>query len=133
MKGTDPVRGELRGRWAALLAGEITPARAASWAQYQLIQESWTDEVTHQGLQLLNDHRTAEPGDLEARASQFRSYWDWMEVVQWFEDDPIAWNRNYALNFVSRLPASMRPRTVASFIKSGMLSEADIVEFRLRS
>lgn len=120
----DPIRDELRSKWAALLRGETTPRSAALWAQEQLDVESWADEVTHQGLQLLHDQRDVEPADGAARSLLFRQYWDWMEVVHWFGDNPAAWNRNYALTFVYRLPQSMRSRAAAVFVDNGMLDLA---------
>ena len=81
VNGTDPIRDELRIQWAALLRGETTPRSAALWAEEQLDVESWADEVTHQGLQLLHDQREADPADGATRSRLFRQYWDWMEVV----------------------------------------------------
>jgi hypothetical protein len=120
----DPIRDELRRKWAALLRGDTTPRSVALWAQEQLDVESWVDEVTHQGLQLLHDQRDTDLADGAARSLLFRQYWDWMEVVHWFADDPAAWNRNYALSFVYRLPRSMRSRAAAGFVDSGMLDLA---------
>lgn len=82
-----------------MLGGRESARDAVKWAQEQLDHDSWGNEVTFQGLMLLTDVGAAEwvyaDESADARDRLFRSYWDWMEVVRWYEDDPIAWNANY--------------------------------------
>ncbi|SDQ34482.1 hypothetical protein SAMN02800687_1508 [Curtobacterium sp. UNCCL20] len=117
MTEPDTTRPALRGWWQALIDGTIERERAVDWAQQRLSTDSWVDEVTHQGLQILNDYGqqrwTIASGLDHDRV--FLEYWDWMETVQQFEDDPAAWNRAYARRFVSGLPAHLRERAAASF------------------
>ncbi len=127
------MRELLRSQWRALIDAEITREQATAWAQLQLTTESWTDEVTHRGLQLINDrvHDGWSTVDDDVRAELLAIYGCWMDDVRSFEEDPATWKRIYAVNVVRGLPVPMRLRAIDDFRASGYLAPGDDVEFRL--
>ena len=66
----------------------------------------------------------------DARNRLFRSYWDWMEVVRWYEDDPIAWNANYYRRQIASFEdgfGTERAKHVAlSLAKAGDLTDDEV-------
>jgi hypothetical protein len=130
---SDVTREELKSLWQSLIDGETTREDAVAWAQLHLSAESWTDEVTHKGLQLLNDrvHERWSTADHRVRERLLSVYGRWMDDVLSFERDPLAWKRSYALTFLRGLPGPMRARAFDQFKASGDLVDGDAVEFRL--
>jgi hypothetical protein len=129
----DSIREELQSRWRALIDGEITRERAIEWAQRQLTNETWTDEVTHAGLQLLNDrvHEDWSIVDAANRQDLLSIYGRWMDDVRSFDEEPVSWKRTYAVRFVRELPAPMQVRAIDTFRAAGYLRDEDLGEFRL--
>jgi hypothetical protein len=63
-------------------------------------------------------------------AIQFRNYWNWMEVVAQYDDNPAQWNRCWALNYIRGLVGHVRPEQLAatadSFVRDGYLTATDL-------
>lgn len=128
MDTSDPVIDEIASRWMALLAGEASRRSTVRWAQAQLTNQSWTHEVAHRGLQLLNDlhhERWTVAGPLECERCR-ADYARWVADVESFRADPVSWYRVYSLEFLDRLPEYMRDRTAAMFVAAGYLRAGDV-------
>ncbi|MFB2581603.1 hypothetical protein ACEXQD_10140 [Herbiconiux sp. P15] len=126
------TRRGVREQWEAILSGRDSQIDAALWAQERLTQGDWDDEVTFRGLMRLSD--MAHGTTAMAKDEIFRTLWDWMEQLHTLDDDPITWNRFYALRFVSRLSGDdFRMRAARMFVDNGMLVEGDLVEFRFNN
>ncbi|WP_295791698.1 hypothetical protein [uncultured Microbacterium sp.] len=128
MDTADPIIDEIASRWRALLAGEATRQSTVRWAQAQLTNQSWTHEVAHRGLQLLNDlhhERWTVAGALGCERSR-ADYVRWAADVESFRADPVSWYRVYSLEFLDRLPEYMRDRTAAMFVAAGYLRAGDV-------
>ncbi|SDZ53289.1 hypothetical protein [Herbiconiux ginsengi] len=74
------IRDGVRKQWELLLSGESSQLDAALWAQDQLIEGDWSDEVTCRGLMRLSD--MAHDRTVMATEDIFRTLWDWMEQLQ---------------------------------------------------
>ena len=130
----DPLLPRVRCHFEQLLGSHESAREAVSWAQEQLDHDSWRNEVTFQGLMLLADLVAAEwvysDENEDARNRLFRSYWDWMEVVRWYEDDPIAWNANYYRRQIASFEdgfGTERAKHVAlSLAKAGDLTDDEV-------
>ena len=134
---SDPLLAEVRWRFESLLSGGESAPDAVSWSQGQLDHETWRDEVTFQGLMRLADlvavtwiYADDDPG---AHEQLFRSYWDWMEVVRWYEDDPAGWKANYFRGLVTAFGEQFgteRARKAAkSLVASGDLDEEEVARW----
>jgi hypothetical protein len=105
----EPLRNEVRVRWQAVIDGELAAHDAAAWAEEWVAR--YDEEVTFQGLMCLIDLYQVgwEHPDEAAREIQFRRYWNWMEVVSQYDDNPAQWNRAYAINFIRAVGGHVRP------------------------
>ena len=135
MADVDPVRTDLISRWERVLAGAPEVHEAVLWAEEEMDSFEWRDEVTLQGLNWLHDLWNYPRRELDDNSRERCSaiYQAWREEVSRFEADPVEWNRNYALGFVRRLPESMRERAASDFVRDGMLTDRDVVEFRFNN
>ncbi|MDQ1083765.1 MULTISPECIES: hypothetical protein [Microbacterium] len=132
MTSFDPVREQVRSLWQALARGEASRQDAVAWAHLQLSDQAWTDEVTHDGLQHLGDyvHESWTHADAAVGARVLAHYERWIEEVRAFERDPAAWNHQWALAYLQRLPPALRMRAAVSFAVEGFLSEDEVEHFR---
>jgi len=117
---TDRRRAELRRRWELFIDGSESAATTAEWAQDQLADYG-EEEIIHQGLQSLNDHSWR---GLPATHATWVSYQNWLEVVNWYDEDPDAWNFNYWRNFLVAMVAG-RSTLDAQRIGRGFISYLD--------
>lgn len=66
----------------------------------------------------------------DARDRLFRTYWDWMEVVRWYEDDPIAWNANYyrqrVASFEDKFGTERAKKVALSLVKTNELTADEV-------
>jgi hypothetical protein len=101
--GDNPIRTELRARWERLLAGAPEVSETVEWAQLQL--GDYGDEVNFNGLHHLSDLWDVTTPELDAERIQAWSarYRAWLEQAQAFDDDPILWNRQWALAYIERM------------------------------
>jgi len=100
--------------------GSESAATTAEWAQDQLADYG-EEEIIHQGLQSLNDHSWR---GLPATHATWVSYQNWLEVVNWYDEDPDAWNFNYWRNFLVAMVAG-RSTLDAQRIGRGFISYLD--------
>jgi hypothetical protein len=127
----EALRDEVRSRWQAVIDGELAARDAAEWADEWVAK--YDEEVTFRGLMCLIDLCQVEwqHPDERARATQFRRYWDWMEMLAQYDENPRAWNRAYAIGAIRGLNGHLRSERVAaaaaSYVQDGFIA-ADEVE-----
>ncbi|MFE4470790.1 hypothetical protein ACFRFH_18415 [Leifsonia sp. NPDC056824] len=129
----DPLFAQIRRHFDAVLSSDESAREAAEWSHEQLDHQTWTDEVAFQGLMRLADlvgvnwNYVSESAD--AHGYLFRSYWDWMEVVRWYEDDPAAWKANYfrglVTSFTDRFGTDRAATAVAALVESGEITSEE--------
>lgn len=130
----DPLLPFVRQHFDAVLSGDESALEAVAWSHDQIERDTWRDEIAFQGLMRLADlvavdwAYASESGD--GYHDLFRSYWDWMELVRWYEDDPTAWNVNYyrrqIASFEDAFGTERARKAALSLVRAGELTEDEV-------